>query len=95
MLLTETWWCDFSGLQWRPISAGYANFVVNCTYFRFNRSLVDPHKSSGQNLYRQYAGKKQKIVLDSRWVHECIKANQLQTFHNNWAECKVTGTERY
>ncbi|KNZ80277.1 hypothetical protein J132_06703 [Termitomyces sp. J132] len=55
--------------------------------------LVDPHKVSGQNLWRQYAGKKGKIVLDSRWVHECIKANALQTFHTNWADCKVTGTE--
>ncbi|KAG6861906.1 hypothetical protein C0995_009856 [Termitomyces sp. Mi166 len=55
--------------------------------------LVDPHKVSGQNLWRQYTGKKGKIVLDSRWVHECIKANALQTFHTNWAGCKVTGTE--
>ncbi|RDB16915.1 hypothetical protein Hypma_002405 [Hypsizygus marmoreus] len=55
--------------------------------------LVDPHKASGQNLWRQYAGKKGKIVLNSRWVHECIKANALQTFHTNWAGCKVTGTE--
>ncbi|KAG6850441.1 hypothetical protein H0H93_013313 [Arthromyces matolae] len=55
--------------------------------------LVDPHKVSGQNLWRQYASKKGKIVLDSRWVHECIKANVLQTFHTNWAGCKVTGNE--
>ena len=57
--------------------------------------LVDPHKESGQNLYRQYAGKKGKIVLNSRWVHECIKADALQTFHSNWAGCKVDGTEQY
>ncbi|KAF8070020.1 hypothetical protein FPV67DRAFT_1578967 [Lyophyllum atratum] len=55
--------------------------------------LVDPHKASGQNLWRQYTGKKGKIVLSSRWVHECIKANALQTFHTNWAGCKVTGNE--
>ncbi|KAG6889223.1 hypothetical protein C0992_005967, partial [Termitomyces sp. T32_za158] len=55
--------------------------------------LVDPCKVSGQNLWRQYAGKKGKIVLDSRWVHECIKANALQTFHTNWAGCKVSGNE--
>ncbi|KAG6832839.1 hypothetical protein H0H87_000193 [Tephrocybe sp. NHM501043] len=55
--------------------------------------LVDPHKASGQNLWRQYAGKKGKIVLNSQWVHECIKANALQTFHTNWAGCKVTGSE--
>ncbi|KIM45447.1 hypothetical protein M413DRAFT_66281 [Hebeloma cylindrosporum] len=55
--------------------------------------LVDPHKPSGQNLWRQYAGKKGKIVLSAKWVNECIKANQLQTFVNNWAGCKVTGQE--
>ncbi|KAL4074033.1 hypothetical protein V8B97DRAFT_1937732 [Scleroderma yunnanense] len=56
--------------------------------------LVDPHKESGQNLYRQYAGKKGKIVLHFRWVHDCIRAGTLQTFQNNWAGCKVTGTEK-
>ena len=56
---------------------------------------VDPHKESGQNLYRQYAGKKGKIVLNARWVHECVKAGVLQTFHSNWAGCKVDGTEVY
>ncbi|KAG5641274.1 hypothetical protein DXG03_005586 [Asterophora parasitica] len=55
--------------------------------------LVNPHKASGQNLYRQYAGKKGKVVLNARWVHECIKSNALQVFHTNWAECRVTGTE--
>jgi hypothetical protein len=56
---------------------------------------VDPHRESGQSLYRQYAGKKGKIVLDSRWVHECIKAGTLQTYHTNWAGCKVVGTEEF
>ncbi|KAJ7045479.1 hypothetical protein C8F04DRAFT_1064928 [Mycena alexandri] len=55
--------------------------------------LVDPHKPSGQNLYRQYANKKGKLVLDARWIRECIKATQLQTFATNWAGCKVDGTE--
>ncbi|KAF8829281.1 hypothetical protein HHX47_DHR3000502 [Lentinula edodes] len=55
--------------------------------------LVDPLKPSGQNLYRQYASKKGKIILNFRWVHECIKARQLQTFQTNWAGCKVTGKE--
>lgn len=55
--------------------------------------VVDPLLSSGQNLYRQYAGKKGKIVLSYRWIHECIKAEELQTFHQNWANCKVTGNE--
>ena len=57
--------------------------------------VVDPHKPSGQNLWRQYAGKKGKIVLNAQWVRECIKTNQLQTFHSNWAGCKVTGNETY
>ncbi|KAH7927494.1 hypothetical protein BV22DRAFT_1006901 [Leucogyrophana mollusca] len=56
--------------------------------------LVDPHKESGQNLYRQYVGKKGKMVLHYRWVQECIRANVLQTFQTNWAGCKVTGTEK-
>ncbi|KAF9268660.1 hypothetical protein L218DRAFT_954111 [Marasmius fiardii PR-910] len=55
--------------------------------------LVDPLKPSGQNLYRQYAGKRGKIVLDARWINECIRAGQLQTFHTNWAGCKVAGNE--
>ncbi|OBZ68099.1 hypothetical protein A0H81_11931 [Grifola frondosa] len=53
--------------------------------------LVDPHKESGQNLYRQYIGKKGKIVLNANWVIECVKAGILQTYHNNG--CKVTGNE--
>ncbi|KAI3618843.1 hypothetical protein WG66_000532 [Moniliophthora roreri] len=55
--------------------------------------LVDPLKPSGQSLYRQYAAKRGKIVLNAQWVEECIKAGQLQTFHTNWAGCKVTGNE--
>ena len=56
---------------------------------------VDPLKPSGQNLYRQYANKKGKVVLDSRWVHECIKAGELQAFAHGWAGCRVTGAEVY
>ncbi|KAG5650561.1 hypothetical protein H0H81_011812 [Sphagnurus paluster] len=67
--------------------------TVSPSYSGVPYILVDPHKASGQNLWRQYTGKKGKIVLNSRWVHECIKANTLQTFHMNWAGCKVTGTE--
>ncbi|TFK44202.1 hypothetical protein BDQ12DRAFT_620089 [Crucibulum laeve] len=55
--------------------------------------LVDPHKESGQNLWRQYAGKRGKLILDARWVHECIRQNQLQTVFQDWAGCKVTGKE--
>jgi len=54
---------------------------------------VDPHRESGQSLYRQYAGKKGKIVLNVQWVHECVKAGALQTYHTSWAGCKVTGSE--
>ncbi|KDQ57596.1 hypothetical protein JAAARDRAFT_58185 [Jaapia argillacea MUCL 33604] len=57
--------------------------------------LVDPHKESGQNLYRQYVGKKGKIVLDARWINECVKAGGLQTYQTNFAGCKVTGEEQY
>ncbi|KAF7976074.1 hypothetical protein HWV62_7630 [Athelia sp. TMB] len=56
--------------------------------------LVDPHKESGQNLHRMYIGKKGKIVLSFRWIHECVKAGALQTYHTNWAGCKVQGTEQ-
>ncbi|KAG7091067.1 hypothetical protein E1B28_010124 [Marasmius oreades] len=66
------------------ISPGYSG--VPCI-------LVDPLKPSGQNLFRQYSGKRGKIVLDVRWISECIRAGQLQTFHTNWAGCKVTGNE--
>ncbi|KAF7376115.1 hypothetical protein MSAN_00026400 [Mycena sanguinolenta] len=55
--------------------------------------LVDPHRPSGQNLYRQYANKKGKVILDARWIRECIKLAALQTFATNWAGCKVDGTE--
>ncbi|EJD03052.1 uncharacterized protein FOMMEDRAFT_140811 [Fomitiporia mediterranea MF3/22] len=56
--------------------------------------LVDPHTESGQSLYRQYAGKKGKIVLSYQWIHECIRANELQTYHTGWAGCRVTGSEQ-
>ena len=56
---------------------------------------VDPRKESGQSLFRQYAGKKGKIVLDAKWAIECINTGQLQTYHTNWAGCKVTGKEQY
>ncbi|KAL0956699.1 hypothetical protein HGRIS_002822 [Hohenbuehelia grisea] len=67
--------------------------TVSVTYSGVPYLLVDPCKQSGQSLFRQYASKKGKIVLDSRWVHECIKIGELQTFHTNWAGCKVTGNE--
>lgn len=68
--------------------------VGPCTTLILTRcDPVDPHKPSGQNLWRQYAGKKGKLVLDARWVHECIKEGQLHTVHSNWAGCKVTGNE--
>lgn len=56
---------------------------------------VDPHKESGQNLYRQYAGKKKqsKIVLNAQWVHQCIQDKALHGFATGWAGYKVTGNE--
>lgn len=68
--------------------------IVSQSYSGVPYILVDPHKESGQNLYRQYAGKKGKMVLDSRWVRECVKAGALQTYQTNFAGCKVTGTEQ-
>ncbi|KAI0305526.1 hypothetical protein B0F90DRAFT_1808773 [Multifurca ochricompacta] len=67
--------------------------AVANSYSGVNYILVNPHAESGQNLYRQYVGKRGKVVLDARWVHECIKAGALQTFVNNFAGCKVTGKE--
>ncbi|CCM00419.1 uncharacterized protein FIBRA_02449 [Fibroporia radiculosa] len=67
------------------VSPGYSGVPYIC---------VDPHKESGQSLYRQYAGKKGKMVLDAAWVLECVKAGVLQTYHNNWAGFKVTGKEQ-
>ncbi|TFY76010.1 hypothetical protein EWM64_g8001, partial [Hericium alpestre] len=43
--------------------------IVSPGYSGVTYILVDPHKETGQNLYRQYAGKKNKMVLDARWVH--------------------------
>ncbi|KAH8083793.1 hypothetical protein BXZ70DRAFT_958142 [Cristinia sonorae] len=68
--------------------------VVSPGYSGVPYILVDPYKESGQNLYRQYAGKKGKIVLSANWVYECVKAGALQTYVNNWAGCKVTGQEK-
>ncbi|TCD60126.1 hypothetical protein EIP91_010688 [Steccherinum ochraceum] len=59
--------------------------VVSPGYSGVPYILVDPYKESGQNLYRQYAGKKGKIVLSAAWVYECVKAGALQTYMNNWA----------
>ncbi|KAI0041007.1 hypothetical protein FA95DRAFT_1502009 [Auriscalpium vulgare] len=68
--------------------------VVSQGYSGVQYILVDPHKESGQNLYRQYAGKKTKIVLDARWVRECVKSGVLQNYSTNFAGCKVTGNEQ-
>ncbi|KAI0758347.1 hypothetical protein BC629DRAFT_1125756 [Irpex lacteus] len=56
--------------------------------------LVNPHRESGQNLYRQYAGKKNKIVVDASWVQHCVNDKTLHGFATNWAGCKVTGKEQ-
>ncbi|KAA1471719.1 hypothetical protein DENSPDRAFT_777058 [Dentipellis sp. KUC8613] len=69
--------------------------LVSPGYSGVTYILVDPHKESGQNLYRQYAGKKNKMILNVRWAHECVRAGALQTFQTNWAGCKVTGNEPY
>ena len=94
----ETRRCCLSWLQRGSIYSWFVScsFSTNFgpTVLIFS-SLVDPYKESGQNLYRQYAGKKGKIVLSANWVYECVKAGALQTYVNNWAGCKVTGQEKY
>ncbi|KAJ7462254.1 hypothetical protein B0H11DRAFT_2054788 [Mycena galericulata] len=67
--------------------------IVSQGYSGVPYILVNPHRPSGQNLFRQYANKKGKVVLDARWIRECIKAAQLHTFLTDWAGCKVDGTE--
>ena len=71
-----------------------APFYLFSAYLPFTL-LVDPHKESGQSLYRQYVGKKGKIVLNAQWVIRCVEAGALQTYHTNFGECKVTGTEKW
>ncbi|TFY68788.1 hypothetical protein EVJ58_g792 [Rhodofomes roseus] len=68
--------------------------IVSPGYSGVPYILVDPYKESGQSLFRQYTGKKGKIILNAKWVIECVNTGQLQTYHNNWAECKVTGEEQ-
>lgn len=68
--------------------------VVSPGYSSVQWICVDPYKESGQSLYRQYAGKKVKVVLDARWVEECVNRGQLLTYQTNWGNCKVTGQEQ-
>ncbi|PIL34225.1 transcription factor [Ganoderma sinense ZZ0214-1] len=68
--------------------------IVSQGYSGVAYILVDPHKESGQSLYRQYVGKKGKIVLNAQWVIRCVEAGELQTYHTNFGDCKVTGTEK-
>ncbi|CDO76180.1 hypothetical protein BN946_scf185037.g3 [Trametes cinnabarina] len=68
--------------------------MVSPSYSGVSYILVDPHKDSGQSLYRLYANKKGKIVLDAQWVIRCVEARALQTYHTNFGGCKVTGTEK-
>ncbi|KAI0674975.1 hypothetical protein C8Q78DRAFT_1009868 [Trametes maxima] len=67
--------------------------TVSPSYSGVSYILVDPHKESGQSLYRQYVGKKGKLVLSAQWVIRCVEAGALQTYHTNFGGCKVTGTE--
>jgi hypothetical protein len=55
--------------------------------------LVDPSKQSGQALCRRYAGKKGKLVLDARWIRECLRFRSLLLFHNNWGGCMIMPTD--
>jgi hypothetical protein len=55
--------------------------------------LVDPSKQSGQALCRRYTGKKGKLVLDARWIRECLRFRSLLLFHDNWGGCMITPTD--
>ncbi|TRM69276.1 hypothetical protein BD626DRAFT_473536 [Schizophyllum amplum] len=56
--------------------------------------LINPKTETGQRLWRQWAHRtNKKIVLDARWVRECIKAGELQTRATDWAGCRVQGNE--
>ncbi|RDX44846.1 hypothetical protein K466DRAFT_535700 [Polyporus arcularius HHB13444] len=67
--------------------------IVSPGYSGVSYILVDPHKESGQSLYRQYVGKKGKLVLNAQWVIRSVEAGALQTYHTNFGGCKVTGME--
>ncbi|KZT11070.1 uncharacterized protein LAESUDRAFT_672779 [Laetiporus sulphureus 93-53] len=68
--------------------------IVSQGYSSVPYILVNPHRESGQSLFRQYVGKKGKIVLDAKWAYECVKAGAVQTYQDDWAGCKVTGKEQ-
>ncbi|RPD78215.1 hypothetical protein L226DRAFT_531566 [Lentinus tigrinus ALCF2SS1-7] len=67
--------------------------ILSPGYSGVSYILVDPHKESGQSLYRQYAGKKGKLVLNAQWIIRCVEAGALQTYHTDFGGCKVTGNE--
>ena len=91
----ETWRSGIAGLQWSLLDLRCVIEPFPIVWF-LNSSCpkVDPHSESGQSLYRQYAGKKGKLVLGYRWIDECIEKNKLQAFAENWAGCKITGKEQ-
>ncbi|KAI8993801.1 hypothetical protein BD414DRAFT_480470 [Trametes punicea] len=68
--------------------------IVSPSYSGVSYILVDPHKESGQSLYRQFANRKGKIVLSAQWIRRCVEARALQTYHTNFGGCRVTGTEK-
>jgi hypothetical protein len=93
--------------QWQEnggvVAPGYSSvpYILGTPHLLFahlnssKSASVDPKLPSGQSLYRQYAGKKAKLVLAARWVHECVSRGSLQGFSHNWAGCRVTGEEEY
>ncbi|KAH6914470.1 hypothetical protein BKA70DRAFT_1095313 [Coprinopsis sp. MPI-PUGE-AT-0042] len=76
--------CRLLGVHGGHVSSGYSGVQY---------LLVDPLKPSGQSLYRQWCGKKSKLILHARWIRECIKANRLLTYVDQWGGCKMTGEE--
>jgi hypothetical protein len=44
-------------------------------------------------MYRLYSGENSKIVLNSAWVHECVRSGTLLAFNSNYGGYKVFGDE--
>jgi len=93
--VTDAWRQRIQWIQFSAIHLRYEHRRISRIYSHFACTAVDPCRQSGRSLYLQYVGKKGKVVLDAHWVYKCVEAGQLQTYQNDFAGCKLTGTERY
>lgn len=94
MVSLALWRRCVPGVQRRHIYSGCVSSSTHAYNEALMANAVDPLKESGQNLYRQYAGKKNKMILSYQWVYSCIRDKTLHGFATNWAGCKVTGQEQ-